>query len=212
MKRSSMIAAVCVSLIVALVAASPAAAQRAKKKASDEIRPAIVPKGPQVRLYVEGAVCAGCASVLADTLSQNGVKDASKLSPNAGAGYVIVMGGFSHDGDLGALAKAINGADTPHRNKTLPGLSLELFAKLDEKSAAAAISALEKIDGVDAKGSATDLERGAISVRLKGDKKVSVNAIVAALAKNGVEAKVVSGVAESAPKDAAPAAKEKAKS
>lgn len=149
------------------------------------------PAPQQVRLYVEGAFCAGCAAVLTDALEEGGLKNVSKISPNVGRGHVIVLGDLAHAADLSPLAKAVNGAATPHRDQAKPGVSLEVFAKLDEKSADKALAALVKVSGVDAKGSKADLERGALSVRLNGEGKLSVEGLLASLKQAGIDAKIV---------------------
>jgi len=169
-------------------------------------------KADQVRLYVEGAYCAGCAAVLTEALSISGVKNTSKISANAGKGYVIVLADFGHDKNLSQVADAVKGADTPHKRQAKPGVSLELFAKLDKESAAKAIKSLAAVEGVDAKGSAADPKRGVISVRLAGgDKPVSVAGIVSQLKADGIAASIVTDSVRrilDPPKEAAEDAKE----
>lgn len=144
----------------------------------------------QIRIYVEGAYCPGCTEVLKEALEISGLKNASKISANAGQGYVIVYGDFAHSADLSKVATAVNGAQTPHKKISKPGVSLELFGKLNEETAAQALKSLEKIKGVDAEGSTANAKRGVISVRLKGGDAVSVADIIAALEKDGISAKV----------------------
>jgi hypothetical protein len=144
----------------------------------------------QVRLYVEGAYCPGCAGVLREALELSGLKKPSKISANGGEGYVIVYGDFAHASDLSKIAIAINGAQTPHKKISKPGVSLELFAKLTDESGAKALKALKKVKGVDAQGSQVDSTRGVIGVRLVGDQPVTVDGIIAALKQDGIEAKV----------------------
>jgi hypothetical protein len=145
---------------------------------------------PQVRLFVEGAYCPGCASVLTDALKQGGLKQPSKIAPNRGRGYVIVLGELGHDADLSKVAATVNEALTPHRELAAPGVALELFARLDEKSAAAALKALDGVEGVDAKKSTADAKRGVIGVSLTGKGKVSVSSLVGQLKEAGIEATV----------------------
>lgn len=145
---------------------------------------------PQVRLFVDGAYCMGCAAVLSDALVQGGLKKPSKIAPTRGRGYVIVLGEIGHDADLSKVAAAVNEALTPHRDLAAPGLALELYAELDEKSAAAAIKSLEGVAGVDAKKSSADAQRGLIAVGLTGKGKVSVSGLTAKLKEAGIEARV----------------------
>ena len=187
MKRYSFILPACILLIsVATVGLTSAedAKPEAKPAAKEE------KKAEQVRLYVEGAYCAGCADVLREALEISGLKKPSKVSANSGQGYVIVYGDFAHTSDLSKVAIAINGAETPHKKISKPGVSLELFAKLTEESAAQALKSLEKVKGVDAAGSKADPVRGVLSIRLVGDTPVTVDGIIATLKKDGIEAKV----------------------
>lgn len=156
-----------------------------------EEQAAPAPKAEQVRLYVEGAFCAGCAGVLDDAISQGGVKKASKVPVNVGRGHVIVLADLAHNADLSQLAKMINAAATPHRSRAKPGVSIEMFAKLDQDSAKTAREALAKIEGVDAEGSQIDAERGVIAIRLTGEKKITVASLTGDLKKAGIDAGVV---------------------
>ena len=165
--------------------AKPAKTSPPEKKAAE-----------QVRLYVEGAYCAGCAGVLTEALELGGFKNASKISANRGAGYVIVYGDFAHAGDLSKLAIAVNGAQTPHKKLSQPGVSLELFAKLTDESASKALKALEKVKGVDAVGSRADAKRGVLSIRLAGEDPVSVASLISTLKEQGIEAKVETDTAK----------------
>ena len=140
----------------------------------------------------------GCAKVLTDALVQGGIKKPSKIAPNRGRGFVIVLGEFAHDADVSAVAKTVNKALTPHREQVAPGVSLELFAgtkgaKLDAAKATAALEAITKLKGVDAKGSKVDPARGVLVVRLTGDGKLTVNELIATAKKAGVDTRVATG-------------------
>jgi hypothetical protein len=145
----------------------------------------------RVRLHVSGAYCQGCAGVLAETLAAAGVRNASKVPANRGRGHVIVLGEIDGDLNLAVLAQSINGAETPHRKQAAPGLAVELFADLDEESAAKALAVLSKVKGVDAEGSTADVDTGALSIKLTGEEELSLDALVAALDKGGVQARIV---------------------
>ena len=148
-------------------------------------------KAPErIRIYVEGAYCPGCAEVLTEALEISGLKNASKIAANAGQGYVIVYGDFAHTGNLSKVATAVNGAQTPHKKISKPGVSLELFSQVSEDTAEKALKSLEKIKGIDAAGSSVDTKRGVISIRLKGGDQVSVADIIDSLKKDGITAKV----------------------
>ncbi len=132
-----------------------------------------------------------CAKVLTDALVKGGLKKTSKIAPNRGRGYVIILAEFPYDADLGAVAKKVNQAITPHREQAPPGVSLELYAKLDKQSAKAALASLSKLKGVDGKRSAANVKRGVISVQLSGSAKISVNDVIASLKKANVDARIV---------------------
>lgn len=153
----------------------------------------------RVRLYVSGAFCAGCAEELRSSLVEGGAKNPSKVAPNRGKGHVIIVAEYAHDADLSPLAKAVVDAETPHRDQSKPGLAVELLAKLDDKTATAAKEVLAKLSGVDAKGSLVDTQRGALSVRLTGQGKVTTAGIIAELKKAGIEARVDAGPVQPAP-------------
>jgi hypothetical protein len=93
--------------------------------------------------------------------------------------------------DLGKVAKKVNDAETPHRDKGHPpGLSIVLFAKLDKDSAKKAEEAAGKVKGVDSKDTKADAAKGEISVKIKGGDKVTTADLVKALKDVGIEAKL----------------------
>ncbi len=90
---------------------------------------------------------------------------------------------------MAAIAKAVNAAKTPHKDKSAPGLALVVFAKdLDKETAKAARKALGGVKGVDGKGSRVNAKAGAISAKITGKEKVTVANILAALKEAGIEA------------------------
>lgn len=163
-------------------------------------KPAAQGQKQQVRLHVSGAYCQGCAEVLTEALAQGGVANATKIPANRGRGYVIVLGEIDPAFDLGALAKVVNAADTPHKKQAKPGVALELFASLDDESAEKVRTTLASVKGVDAKLSQVDAETGTISVRLAGSEKVTVAGVIGALKKSAIDAKIVTEGAPAAEK------------
>ena len=101
---------------------------------------------------IDGVFCARCAKVLTNALQKENVAIAS-LRPNRGVGPVRTSAKIPAKADLGAIAKSINTANTPHKSQSPPGLAVVLSAKLDKESAEKAVEALGKVEGVDAKGS-----------------------------------------------------------
>jgi len=116
------------------------------------------------------------------------VEESSKIVPNKGEGPVTVTGILAKKADLAETVKAVNGAKTPHKSQSPPGLALVLFAELDNESADAATKVLGKVKGVDAKGSKADAKKGEISVRIAGKEKVTVADVLTALKDAGVNA------------------------
>ena len=91
-----------------------------------------------------------------------------RVKPNQGKPQRLV-GKIAKDADLGALARAVNGATTPHRSQSPPALSLVLSGKkLDDDKSKEVVKALGKIKGVDAKGSRVNAKKGEILVKLTG--------------------------------------------
>ena len=119
-------------------------------------------------------------------LVQGGATIKGKLKPNK-LGPSAVTATIAGDADLAKLAASVNGCNTPHKSKSAPGVSLVLFAKLDEKSSAAATKALGSVDGVDGKGSKADAKAGTISAKLSGKGSVTVAGVQKALAGAGVK-------------------------
>jgi hypothetical protein len=95
--------------------------------------------------------------------------------------------------DLGAAAKKVNEAETPHKAKVAPALSVVLFGKLDKDSAKKAEEELGKVKGVDAKETKAYADKGEISVRIKGSDKVKTADLVDAAKKAGVEVTLTKG-------------------
>lgn len=184
MRRSPLFLLASLALFVSYAVSNTLAADDAKSSKTAEKSP------EQIRIYVEGAYCPGCTEVLKEALEISGLKNSSKIAANAGQGYVIVYGDFAHSADLSKIATAVNGAQTPHKKISQPGVSLELFSKVSEETADKALKSLEKIKGIDAAGSTVDAKRGVLSIRLKGGDSVSVDDIIAALEKDGISAKV----------------------
>ncbi len=101
-----------------------------------------------------------------------------------------MTGEIISDADLAVIAKAINSAETPHRDQSPPGLSLVLFAKLDKESAVAARKALAKVKGVSRKETRANVKKGQISVKISGEAKISTATILTALKDAGIEASI----------------------
>jgi hypothetical protein len=124
---------------------------------------------------------------LTAALVQGGATIEGKLKPNK-LGPSAVIASIAADADLAKLAAKVNACNTPHKGKKAPGVALVLFAKLDDKSSAAATKALGSVDGIDGKGSAADAKAGTISAKISGSGSVTVAGVQKALAGAGVKA------------------------
>jgi len=172
-----------VSVVSLLMAASAVVAWAAPK---DEEKAGA---GQKLTLAVEGVECANCAKVISTALSGADLKVTGAIEPNA-KGPSLIQAKCPEKCDLGAVAAKVNDAETPHREKVPPSLSLVLFADLQSGADTNVQAACEKISGVDAKGCQTLADKGEIRVKIAGGKPVTAQQIVDALASAGVKAQV----------------------
>jgi len=90
----------------------------------------------------------------------------------------------------------VNRAQTPHREKVPPTLTLVLFADLDAESASTALAACRKIEGVDGRACQADAKTGEIQLRISGEEKVTVAQILTAMTDAGIKAQTTSPKAQ----------------
>jgi hypothetical protein len=170
----------CAALIgTAMAADPPKPASAPATKAKEHME--------KITLDVRGAENAGSAKVLTDALSTHGVK--ATLHPSKDQ-PVRVATEVNPTTDLGAAAKAVAEAKMPEKSKAAPALDLVLFGKFDKDAAKKATTALEKIKGVDAKHSMTEVNKGEISVRLVGGSQVTADEIIRAFQAAGIRAEL----------------------
>lgn len=153
----------------------------------------------RVTLNVEGVECARCAQVMTDSLEEAQVKPTVAIKPET-TGPSRILATCPAECDLGAVAAKVNQADTPHREKVPPTLSLVLFANLDAESASTAVATCQKIEGVDGKACQVDPSTGEIQLRISGKEKVTLAQIVNALKDAGIQTRTTSTTAISAAK------------
>jgi hypothetical protein len=181
--------AVCFSLVAAailLMVAVPAIGADEKKPATATARA----KMETLMLEVVGVQCANCAKVITKTLEGAGLEVVGTVRPNTtGPSNVEVK--CPTECDLGAVAAKINKAETPHRTKVAPSLSLRLFAKLNAESAKTCMAACQKIEGLDAKMSKCDAKTGEMDLKTTGEKKVTAPEILLALKQAGIQAHTI---------------------
>lgn len=180
-----------VALAVALLAGSSAVADDATKQAQPKQG-----QGQQITLSIEGVECAGCARVVTETLQGTELKPTEKIKPNA-SGPTVVTVSCPAECKLGAVAAKIAAAETPHREKTAPSLSLVLFAELKDDQRQKAIEACRDIDGV--AGCEYDADRGQLCVKLGGDQEVTARQIVQGLSDAGVQVRTTSKTSATTP-------------
>ncbi len=94
--------------------------------------------------------------------------------------------GFLETDDLSELSKAVREAKTPHPERL--GLVLVVYADINKKEATAALRALGKLAGVDAKRSKAEYRSDQIFIRLTGREKVTLAGILTAFEKAGINA------------------------
>ena len=140
----------------------------------------------KLTLDVVGAVCGGCVGKLTAAFREGGLKVEGKLLV-ARENSQRVIADAVETLDLGAAAKKVNDANTPHKSQVAPGLSLVLFAKLDMDSSKKAEDALAKVKGVDKSRTKTSAEKGEIIAKIKGGERVTVADIQKALKDAGIE-------------------------
>lgn len=123
----------------------------------------------KLTIDVAGADTSASADMLADAMNDAGLKVQGKLKPGAAIARTVVVA--REDACLATAATKVNAVKTTNREQAPPGISLVLFAKLDEKSAAKAKEALGKHKGIDVAASKTDVPKGEIIAKLTGESK-----------------------------------------
>ena len=126
-----------------------------------------------VKLRLNGVLCDGCKGEIITAIVK--VKGADVKTEPTKANPVAVVVYDEKKTDLGAIAKAIAEADTPHKSDQAPAAFLVLEAKgLTEAAAKKLPDALAKVKGVDAKMSKAEVKGKEIHIRLddKGGAKL----------------------------------------
>jgi copper chaperone CopZ len=134
-----------------------------------------------VKLRLNGVLCDGCKGEIITAIESNkGARvknEPTKANPNA-----TVDIDFTKT-DLGAIAKSVAAADTPHKGDQAPAAFLVLDAKnLTEASAKKLPDALAKVKGVDAKMSKAEVKSKEIVIRLDDKGGAKLDEIKKALA------------------------------
>jgi copper chaperone CopZ len=130
-------------------------------------------RAEEVKIKLEGVKCDTCASVLADAVKKvpgAKLKDAPSLTKT-----VVTVDVDLKKADLGDIAMAVAGAETPHKADEAPGANIVIAAPgLTDKNKKQVADALKKVKGVDADFSTGDVKAKEITVKLadKGGAKL----------------------------------------
>ncbi len=92
--------------------------------------------------------------------------------------------------DLGPYGKAVMTAVPTKPGQLPPALEVLIYAPLTKETSQQAIAHLEKVKGVDAKHSTTDVKKGSLRVRISGAERVTAEDIIKAVESAGVAPKL----------------------
>lgn len=184
------------TLASAVLIALPLVGTSQEKKKDQERSNA---KGQQITLKIEGVECANCARVMTSSLQEAQLKPVGAIKPNT-TGPTQIVAACPNECDLGAAAVKVKQAQTPHREKVPPTISLVLFADLNAESASAALAACQKIEGIDGRACQANATTGEIDLRINGEKEVTVTQIMVAMKEAGVEVRTTSPKAATLPR------------
>jgi hypothetical protein len=189
-------------LLVSLVVSAIAILMPPTSSAQEKARPEGTKQ--RVTLNIEGVECARCAKVMSDTFAGTDAKIVSAIEPNTkGPSQVVVE--CASACDLGALAAKVNEAQTPHREKQPPTLSLVLFGELSRQQTQAARAACQKIEGIDAESFRYDTDTNQLQLTVTGKEEVTPKQVVETLANSGVEVELTApDASRQAPQEDAP--------
>jgi hypothetical protein len=163
---------ICVCSLVATVAPTEAKGLKGAKTP----KAAHTGSGERVMLEITGVEGPQAVAALDKSFADNGVKAKVKEGKKSGKS-LRVMAAVDTTTDLSPLAKAVNSAVPAKASQTPASLDLVFYASLTKESAAKAMEGLEKLKGVDAKGSSLDAKRGMVTVRINGSDHVTAEEI-----------------------------------
>jgi copper chaperone CopZ len=133
-----------------------------------------------IKLSLKGVKCEQCASEIITAIEKTGAKvkgEPTKLNP------IATVDLDTKKTDVGAIAKLVAAAETPHKDTEAPAASVVLSAPgLTAANAKELAKALDSVKGVDAKKSDSDLKKKEITVALKDDGAAKLADIQKALA------------------------------
>jgi hypothetical protein len=151
-------------------------------------------KQARLTLEIDGVECPGCVQAMTSTLAETELKTVDPIKANT-VGPTRVIATCPADCDLGSAAAKVIKAQTPHREKVPPTLTLVLFASLDAKSAPTALATCQKIEGIDGSACEADSKTGEIHLRINGKKKVTFGQVVAAFQDAGIQVRTAGSAA-----------------
>jgi hypothetical protein len=142
-----------------------------------------------VTLEISGPSDAPAAAAYQKALESSGVS-AKVHESKKGSKPLKVMAAVDKTTDLAPLGKAVMTAIPTKPGRMMPGLELMVYAPLTKENSQQAIARLEKVKGVDAKHSTTDLKHGSLRVRISGAEHVTAEEILKAVETAGVVPKL----------------------
>jgi copper chaperone CopZ len=139
---------------------------------------AIQARAETVKLLITNIHCPGCCKAITEAVEKvPGAKITSTLKAGKEKATPVTVEIDLSKSDVGDLAKAANNAETPHReSKGAPSVTLVLPApSLTKDNLGKVAESLEKVEGIDAKGSKGHPKGKTIHIKLddKGGGKLA---------------------------------------
>ncbi|MBY0525442.1 MAG: hypothetical protein K2R98_18695 [Gemmataceae bacterium] len=134
-----------------------------------------------IKLKCDGVKCDACASAISDAVGKvAGVKvktDPSKQTP------VVTIDADLKKTDIGAIGKAVAGAETPHKEVEAPGAYLVVDApKLTAANAKDLEKSLKGVKGVNATLSSADVKAKQLLIKINDSGEAKLAEVTKALA------------------------------
>jgi hypothetical protein len=142
-----------------------------------------------VTLEISGPSDAPAAAAYQKALESSGLS-AKVHESKKGGKPLKVLAAVDKTTDLGPIGKAVMTAVRTKPGQMPPGLELIIYAPLTKENSQQAIARLEKVKGIDAKHSTTDLKHGSLRVRISGAEHVTAEEVLKAVETAGVVPKL----------------------
>jgi hypothetical protein len=177
------------ALVACVVLTATASAKKVASTKAPSPKRAEAAGKDAVTLEISGPSDAPAAAAYQKALASSGL--AAKVHESKKGGKPLkVMAAVDKSTDLGPMGKAVMTAVRTKPGQMPPGLELIIYAPLTKENSQQAIARLEKVKGVDAKHSTTDLKHGSLRVRISGAEHVTAEEILKAVETAGVVPKL----------------------